>query len=72
MDICNRHKLFEGHSKLELAQVLSKAHAVKMRAGSTLFSFGDKGTSLFILQSGELTCLARNGTEVKVLKAGIT
>ena len=71
MQICKTHKLFEGHSVMQLAAVLSKTQEVNMRPGDALFEFGDDGTSLFILLSGELSCITRDNKEVKVLQAGM-
>ena len=70
MDICKRHELFEGHSVTRLAVMLAKTRAIKMRIDDVLFNVGDQGASLFILLSGEVACIRRDGTEVKVLGAG--
>ena len=70
MEICLKHKLFEGHSRMHLGVMLAKSQAKEMQEGDVLFNLGDKGTSLFILLSGEVACIARDGTEVQVLEAG--
>ena len=71
MEICLKHKLFEGLSKAGLETLLAKAKTVKMQPGEILFHAGDKGTSLFTLLLGELACITRDGKEVKVLQAGM-
>ena len=69
--ICKEHKLFEGHSAMRLGVMLAKTREVNMRPGQELFRADDKGTSLFILLSGELACITRDNKEVKVLQAGM-
>ena len=70
LGVCQKHKLFEGHSPERLREVVSKMVPIKLRPGEVLFRVGDKGTDMFVLQSGELACMSRENKEVKVLKAG--
>ena len=55
---------------MHLGVMLAKSQAKEMQEGDVLFNLGDKGTSLFILLSGEVACIARDDTEVQVLEAG--
>ena len=42
----------------------------ELAAGEVLFQLGEKGTSMFVLYTGELSCIIKDGTEVKVLTQG--
>ena len=62
--------MFEFHSDPQLYALVCKMVPRDLAAGEVLFQLGEKGTSMFVLYTGELSCIIKDGTEVKVLVQG--
>ena len=70
LEVCQNHKLFREHSSNRLEALVAKMVPHQMTTGEVLFRIGDKGSDMFVLESGELACVARNNEDLNVLKAG--
>ena len=67
---CRPIPLFDHHSDPQLYALVCKMTPRNLAAGEVLFQLGEKGTSMFVLYTGELSCIIKDGTEVKVLVQG--
>ena len=67
---CRPIKLFDCHTDPQLYALVCKMVPRNLAAGEVLFHLGEKGTSMFVLYTGELSCIIKDGSEVKVLAQG--
>ena len=54
--MCQKHQVFQEHSRHELEQLITTMVPLKMHVGAVLFRVGDQGRDMFVLLSGELPC----------------
>ena len=69
LQTCRNHRLFQKHPQAELKQLVAKMSELNLAMGEVLFHAGDVGTDMFVLQSGELSCITKDGVVVNVLRA---
>ena len=68
--MCLAHKLFEQMSPVQAEQLLERLQPQQLQKEEILFSAGDTGSDMFVVCSGVLACINKDGNTVKLLGRG--
>jgi CRP-like cAMP-binding protein len=69
--MCLAHKLFEQMSPVQAEQLLERLQPQQLQKEEILFSAGDTGSDMFVVCSGVLACINKDGNTVKLLGRGV-